>query len=120
MVYSKIHRATITHANLNYVGSITIDKILLKASGLRAGQKVDIVNINNGERFSTYIIEGKKNSGDVKINGAAARKVQIGDKVIVIAYASYSKKELKVHKPKAVIVGDNNRILRTTTNLEDK
>lgn len=120
MLYSKIHRATVTDANLNYVGSITIDKALLKKAGLLVGQKVDIVNVNNGERFSTYIIEGTKNSGDVKINGAAARKVQIGDKIIVIAYASYSKKELKNYKPIAVILGENNKIDRITTNLEEK
>ena len=90
MLYSKIHRATVTDANLNYVGSITIDEDLMKASTLRVGQKVDIVNINNGERFQTYVIKVKAGSKEMCLNGAAARKVAIGDKIIVIAYASYS------------------------------
>lgn len=92
MLYSKIHRASVSDANLNYVGSITIDKELVEAAGLREGQKVDIVNINNGERFATYVIEGKK--GEMCLNGAAARKVQVGDKIIVMAYATYSQEEL--------------------------
>ena len=86
-LYAKIHRATVTDANLNYVGSITIDKALLEASKIKVGQKVEILDINNGERFSTYVIEGEKNSGTVCLNGAAARKVQKGDKVIIVAYA---------------------------------
>jgi len=117
MLYSKIHRATVTDANLNYVGSITIDEELLEASAMRVGQKVEIVNINNGERFSTYVIKGKRGSHDMCLNGAAARKVEIGDKIIVIAYASYSQEELENYKPTVVIVDDNNNIETITHEL---
>lgn len=111
MLYSKIHRATVTDANLNYIGSITIDEGLLEASKMRVGQKVEILNINNGERFSTYIIKGERGSGDMCLNGAAARKVAIGDKIIVVAYASYEESELEYYKPKVVLVGEDNQIL---------
>lgn len=110
MLYSKIHRATVSDANLNYVGSITIDKELIKASKLRVGQKVEIVNINNGERFTTYVIEGKAGSRDICLNGAAARKVHIGDKIIIIAYASMSEEEIETFKPTIVLVDDDNDI----------
>jgi aspartate 1-decarboxylase len=111
MFYSKIHRATVTDANLNYVGSITIDEELLEAAKLRVGQKVEILNINNGERFSTYIILGERGKRDMCLNGAAARKVQPGDKIIVVAYASYSEEELKTYKPNVVHVDDDNNII---------
>jgi len=117
MLYSKIHRATVTDANLNYVGSITIDEELLEASAMRVGQKVEIVNINNGERFSTYVIKGERGSRDMCLNGAAARKVEIGDKIIVIAYASYHKDELEDYKPIVVIVDDENNIDIITNEL---
>ncbi len=117
MLYSKIHRATVTDANLNYIGSITIDEDLLDASALRVGQKVEIVNVNNGERFSTYTIKGKRGSKDMCLNGAAARKVEIGDKIIVIAYASYSESELENYKPIVVHVDDNNEITEITNEL---
>jgi aspartate 1-decarboxylase len=117
MLYSKIHRATVSDANLNYVGSITIDEELLDAASLRVGQKVEIVNINNGERFSTYVIKGKKGSRDMCLNGAAARKVEIGDKIIVIAYASYHSDELENYKPIVVHVDDNNDIVEITNEL---
>lgn len=110
MLYSKIHRATVTDANLNYIGSITIDQDLLDASAMRVGQKVEILNINNGERFSTYIIKGEPGKGEVCLNGAAARKVQVDDKIIVVAYATYDEKELENYKPKVVMVDDNNKI----------
>ncbi len=110
MLYSKIHRATVTEANLNYIGSITIDKKLIKKAKLKVGQKVEIVDINNGERFSTYVIEGKKKSGVICLNGAAARKVEIGDKIIIISYALFSKKELKKFKPSIVFVNEKNKI----------
>lgn len=110
MLYSKIHRATVTDANLNYVGSITIDEDLLDASCMRVGQKVEILNINNGERFSTYVILGERGKKDMCLNGAAARKVQKGDKIIVVAYATYSDEELKNYKPKVVLVDDENTI----------
>ena len=117
MLYSKIHRATVSDANLNYVGSITIDEELMQAAALRVGQEVDIVNINNGERFQTYVIKGKAGSKDMCLNGAAARKVQIGDKIIVIAYASYTEAELENYKPIVVLVDENNNIDLVTNEL---
>jgi aspartate 1-decarboxylase len=117
MLYSKIHRATVTDANLNYVGSITIDEELMTASRLRVGQKVEIVNVNNGERFATYVIKGKAGSRDMCLNGAAARKVEIGDKIIVISYASYHESELEEYKPTVVLVDDNNNITCITHEL---
>ena len=110
MLYSKLHRATVTDANLNYVGSITVDQNLLDAVNMRVGQKIDIVNVNNGERFSTYIISGERGKGDICLNGAAARKVHKGDKIIIIAYASMTEDEADKHKPKIVILDDDNGI----------
>ena len=110
-LYAKIHRATVTDANLNYVGSITIDKTLLEASDIKANQKVEILDINNGERFSTYVIEGEKNSGTICLNGAAARKVQKGDKVIIVAYAILDEQEQQNFVPKIVHVDENNKII---------
>ncbi len=117
MLYSKIHRASVSDANLNYVGSITIDIELIKAAGLQEGQKVDIVNINNGERFSTYVIEGNK--GDICLNGAAARKVQVGDKIIVMAYAQYNQQELLDYTPKIVLVDEKNQIIAIKKELKN-
>jgi aspartate 1-decarboxylase len=117
MLYSKLHRATVSDANLNYVGSITIDEDLLDAAALRVGQKVEIVNINNGERFSTYTIKGKRGSKDMCLNGAAARKVEVGDKIIVIAYASYSNEELENYTPIVVLLDDENNISSITNEL---
>jgi len=108
---SKIHRATVTDANLNYVGSITVDEDLLIASKIKEWQKVDILDINNGERFQTYIIKGKAGSGEICLNGAAARKVQPGDKVIIVSYGYYKADEIVDHKPTIVIVDDNNKII---------
>ncbi len=110
MLYSKLHRATVTDANLNYVGSITIDEELLEASKMRVGQKVEILNINNGERFATYIILGKRGNRDICLNGAAARRVHKGDKVIIVAYATYDEKELENYKPTVVLLNDENNI----------
>ncbi len=118
MLYSKIHRATVTDANLNYVGSITIDEELIKEANLFIGQKVDIVNINNGERFSTYVIKGERGKRDICLNGAAARKVHPGDKIIIIAYANMSFEEAKKFKPTVLIVNDNNDIIEKTTYLQ--
>ena len=118
MFYSKIHRATVTDANLNYVGSITIDVELLEAGNLRAGQKVEILDINNGERFETYIIQGKRGQRDMCLNGAAARKVQIGDTIIVVAYAGYSDEELKSYNPTVVQVDENNNIVEVNRGIE--
>lgn len=110
MLYSKIHRAKVTDANLNYIGSITIDATLAQGAGLFEGMKVEILNINNGERFSTYVILGKNDEGKICINGAAARKVQIGDTIIIVSYASYEKSELETYRPIVVFVDENNRI----------
>jgi len=118
MLYSKLHRATVTDANLNYVGSITIDQDLLDAASMRVGQKVDIVNNNNGERFSTYIIEGQRGKRDICLNGAAARKVHKGDKIIIIAYASMSEEEADKHLPKIVILEDDNSIAQEFEGLK--
>lgn len=110
-LHSKIHRATVTDANLNYVGSITIDSALLKAANIQEWQKVEILNVNNGERFQTYVIKGEENSGQICLNGAAARKVQKGDKVIIVTYAHLDKTEINGFKPSIVIVDDNNKII---------
>lgn len=118
MLYSKLHRATVTDANLNYVGSITIDQDLIDAAKMRVGQKVDIVNINNGERFSTYIIPGERGKGEICLNGAAARKVHKGDKIIIIAYASMSEEEAERFKPAIVILNDDNTIAQRFEGLE--
>lgn len=117
MLYSKIHRATVTDANLNYVGSITIDRELMDAARMRVGQKVEILNINNGERFSTYVIEGERGKRDMCLNGAAARKVHVGDKIIVVAYASFEEEELKNYAPAIVIVDDKNDIVEIGSGL---
>ena len=102
VVKSKIHRVTVTEANLNYIGSITIDEDLLDAANLIANEKVSIVNNNNGERFSTYVIKGERGSGTICLNGAAARKVQPGDIVIIIAYGLMDFEEAKTFKPSVV------------------
>lgn len=109
MLYSKIHRATITDANLNYVGSITIDRNLAKEARILEGMKVDILDVNNGERFSTYVILGDK-AGEICINGAAARKVAIGDIIIIVAYGSYEVSELEDYQPVVVVVDGDNQI----------
>lgn len=102
MMKSKIHRVTVTEANLNYIGSITIDSELLEASGIIAGQRVWIVNNNNGERFDTYVIAGKPGSGVICLNGAAARKAQPGDVVIIMTYALMTEEEARTHKPTVI------------------
>jgi len=117
MLYSKLHRATVTDANLNYVGSITIDEELMEAAKMRVGQKVEILNINNGERFTTYVILGERFKRDICLNGAAARKVQPGDKIIIVAYASYDEQELENYEPKVVILDDDNNIIDVEENL---
>ena len=118
MLYSKLHRATVTDANLNYVGSITIDTELIKAANMRVGQKIDIVNVNNGERFSTYIIPGEAGKREMCLNGAAARKVHKGDKIIVIAYATMTEDEADKYEPKIVILDDDNNIAQEFSGLE--
>jgi len=107
----KIHRATVTQAELDYIGSITIDATLMAAAGFYEYEKVQIVNVNNGERFETYIIAGEHDSGVICLNGAAARCVQRGDKVIIMAYAQLTPEELAANPPRAVFVDENNKIL---------
>jgi aspartate 1-decarboxylase len=99
LLRSKLHRLTVTQADLNYIGSITLDPDLMDAAGLYEGEKVQIVNINNGERFETYTILGERGSGQVGLNGPAARRVQVGDIIIVIAYAHMTPEEAQNHKP---------------------
>ncbi|MBQ8301871.1 MAG: aspartate 1-decarboxylase [Clostridia bacterium] len=110
MLKGKIHRATVTQAELDYVGSITVDTALLKASGILEYEKVQIVDINNGARFETYTIAGEENSGVICLNGAAARCVQTGDKIIIMAYCNMDREEAKTHKPTVVFVDENNKI----------
>ncbi len=110
-LYSKIHRATVTDANLNYVGSITIDEELMEKANLKVGQKVDILDINNGERFQTYVIKGPKGKRDICLNGAAARKVQKGDKVIIVSYVYLTQDEQSDFEPAIVMVDENNNPL---------
>lgn len=107
---SKIHRATITEANLNYVGSITIDGLLLDAANIQEGEKVQIVNNNNGERIETYTIRGEEGSGVICLNGAAARRCQVGDVVIIIAYGLMDPEEARTFTPSVVFPGEDNRI----------
>ena len=117
MMHGKIHRATVTEANLNYVGSITIDEDLLDAAGILPGEKVQIVNNNNGARLETYTIPGKRGPGVICLNGAAARCALEGDIVIIIAYAQMDEKEAKALEPKVVLVDKQNHIVK---NFEEK
>ncbi len=108
---SKIHRVKVTQAELHYVGSITIDEDLLDAANMIENEKVAIVNVNNGERFETYIIKGERGSGMVCLNGPAARKVQVGDVVIIISYASMDFEEAKKFKPSVIFPDNNNKVI---------
>jgi len=110
MMNGKIHRATVTEANLNYVGSITIDSDILEKVGMLPNEKVQIVNNNNGARFETYIIEGEKGSGVICVNGAAARLVQPGDIVIIISYALVPEEKVRSHQPKIALMTKDNKI----------
>lgn len=105
---AKLHRATVTDANLNYEGSISIDTELCKKAGMHVWEKVDVLNVNNGERFSTYIIPGKK--GEICLNGAAARKACIGDKVIIVTYTYIEENQADTWKPKVILLDENNNI----------
>ena len=115
MLKGKIHRATVVQAELDYVGSITVDQDLLDAAGILEYEKVQIVAVNNGSRFETYTISGERGSGMICLNGAAARCVSTGDKVIIMCYAQLSAEEAKTHKPQVVFVDEDNRIERITT-----
>ena len=110
VLHSKIHRAVVTEANTAYVGSITIDPLLLHATGMRASDKVAVANCRNGERFETYILWGREGSGQIVVNGAAAHLVEVGDHVIIMHYALMTDKEYKKHKPKVLIIGPNNSV----------
>lgn len=109
MMRTKIHRATVTDANLEYVGSITIDRDLMDTADLAEFEQVHVVDVNNGARFETYVIEGERGSGTMCVNGAAARLVQKGDKIIVIAYGALDEAEMDGFQPKVVLVDDDNR-----------
>ena len=111
VVKSKIHRVTVTGADLNYIGSITIDEALMEAANMIEGEKVSIVNINNGERLETYIIKGNRNSGDITLNGPAARKVQRGDIIIIISYGTLDFEEAKAFKPAIVFPNEKDNSL---------
>ena len=112
MLKSKIHRAVVTQAELNYVVSVTIDEDLMDAAGLFEYERVHIVNVNSGSRIETYVIAGERGSGVICLNGAAARSGQKGDLVIIMAYANMTPEEIKAHRPKVVFVGDNNEIVQ--------
>lgn len=114
MLKGKIHRATVIQAELDYVGSITVDEELLEAAGILEYEKVQIVDVNNGSRFETYTICGKRGSGMICLNGAAARCVSTGDKIIIMAYAGYEPEEARTHKPAVVFVDEENKISRVT------
>lgn len=110
MMHAKIHRATVTEANLNYIGSITIDPTLMEAAGILVNEKVSVVNVTNGNRLETYAIPGERDSGVICMNGAAAHKASPGDIVIIIAYASMDYEEAKTFTPRVVFVGEKNQI----------
>jgi len=115
LLQAKLHRVTVTQADLHYEGSCGIDEILLEASGIREFQQIEIYNVNNGERFSTYAIRAPRGSGDISLNGAAARKAMVGDLLIIAAYAGYSEAELAGYRPVVVLVDERNRPLPHTT-----
>lgn len=112
LLKAKIHRAVVTQADLDYVGSITIDSRLLRESGILEYEKVEIADIDNGSRFETYAIAGEEGSGIICLNGAAAKCVNVGDKVIIMAYANMTPEEAKTHKPTVIFVNDHNQIVR--------
>ena len=114
MLKSKIHRAVVKQAELDYVGSITVDEELLNAAGILEYEKVQIVDVNNGSRFETYTISGEPGSGMICLIGAAARCVSVGDRIIIMAYGNYHMEEAKVHKPFVIFVDDENKISRIT------
>lgn len=114
MLKSKIHRATVVQSELDYVGSITIDETLMEEAGIYEYEKVQIADIDNGNRFETYVIAGEKDSGMICLNGAAAHMVSLGDKVIIMSYAQMTPEEVRENKPKVVFVDDDNKITRVT------
>ena len=119
MLKSKIHRATVTGSDLHYVGSITIDQDLLDAADIREHEQVHVVDVDNGARFETYTISGERGSGEICINGAAARLVHTGDTIIVISYAGYSEEELESYEPRVVHVNRDNEIVITDATVRE-
>ncbi len=115
MLKGKIHRAVVKQAELNYVGSITVDPVLMQAAGIYEYELVQIVDVENGNRFETYTIAGEPDSGMICLNGAAARQVQAGDHIIIMCYCQMDNEEVKSHKPKVVFVDDNNRISKISS-----
>jgi aspartate 1-decarboxylase len=111
----KLHRATVTQCDLHYQGSLAIDADLIQASGLLVNEHIEVYNIDNGERFTTYVIEGKAGSGVIGLNGAAARKASVGDKIIICSYAQMTMEEAKAHKPRVLVLGAGNKIERITS-----
>jgi aspartate 1-decarboxylase len=118
MLKSKIHRARITDSDLHYVGSITIDPVLLEASDILEHELVHVLDVDNGARFETYTIAGERGSGEMKVNGAAARLVHSGDTIIVVSYASYDEQELEAYEPTVVHVNSNNEIIDVNSNVD--
>ncbi len=108
---SKIHRVRVTQADLHYVGSISIDEDLIEAAHMFVNLKVQILNLNNGERFETYIIKGKRGSGEITLNGPAARRVQVGDIIIIVAYGWMEEEEARMYKPTVIFPNENNRLV---------
>ena len=111
----KLHRATVTECDLNYQGSLAIDADLIREAGFLINEHIEVYNIDNGERLTTYVIEGKAGSGIISLNGAAARKACRGDKIIICSYAQMTPEEAKAHKPRVVVLGDGNKIERITS-----
>ncbi|MCE7783181.1 aspartate 1-decarboxylase [Staphylococcus xylosus] len=120
MMNGKIHRARVTESNLNYVGSITIDKDLLEAVDILPNEKVAIVNNNNGARFETYVIEGERGSGKICLNGAASRLVEVDDVVIIMSYVQLNEEELSIHAPKVAILNEYNQITQMIHEVESE
>ena len=118
MLKCKIHRASVTEANLDYIGSLTLDENLMAAAGLQEYEKIQVLDITNGSRLNTYVIRGEKGSGQVCINGAAAHHIHPGDLVIIVSYCQISDEESRFHHPKIVHVDENNRIISITTETQ--
>lgn len=115
MLRCKLHRATVTQCDLHYQGSLAIDADLIKESGLLVNEHIEVYNIDNGERLTTYVIEGKAGSGVIGLNGAAARRASVGDKIIICSYAQMTMEEAKAHKPRVLVLGESNKIKRITS-----
>src|SRR5262245_41532438 len=115
MLRSKLHRATVTECDLHYQGSLKIDADLIRQSGLLVNEYIEVYNIDNGERFSTYVIEGPAGSGVIGLNGAAARKACVGDRIIVCSYAMMTEEEARSHKPRVLVLGERNKVERVTS-----